>query len=71
MAERSFTALPMIKNPLHYIHKYPQLSQRVLGIEYHQFLQLLEQAELKHNEQKGHGSSSRIPGEHFYINKNP
>ncbi|NJR56006.1 MAG: IS5/IS1182 family transposase, partial [Acaryochloris sp. CRU_2_0] len=52
MVERSFTVLPMIKNPLHYIYKYPQRSKRVLGIEYDQFLQLLEQAELKHNEQK-------------------
>lgn len=52
MVERSFTALPMIKNPLDYIHKYPHRSKRVLGIEYPQFLQLLEQAELKHNEQK-------------------
>lgn len=52
MVERSFTALPMVKNPLAYIQKYPQRSKRVLGIEYPQFLQLLEQAELKHNEQK-------------------
>ena len=50
MVERSFTALPMTKNSLDYIHKYPHRSKRVLGIEYPQFLQLLEQAELKHNE---------------------
>jgi hypothetical protein len=40
----------MTKNPLHYIHKSPQRTKRVLGIAYPQFLQLLEQAELKHHE---------------------
>ncbi len=60
MVERSFTALPTMKNPLHYIHKYPQRSKRVLGIEYNQFLQLLEQAELQHNEQKAKVERQRI-----------
>jgi hypothetical protein len=50
MVERSFTALPMTKNPLHYIRKYPQRTKRVLGIEYPQFVQLLEQAKLQHKE---------------------
>lgn len=45
MVEQSFTVLPMTKNPLHYyIYKYPQRTKRVLGIDYNQFLQLLEQA---------------------------
>jgi Helix-turn-helix of DDE superfamily endonuclease len=48
MVERSFTALPIMKNPLHYIHKYPQGTKGVLGMDYPQFLQLLEQAQLKH-----------------------
>lgn len=42
----------MTKNPLHYIHKYPQRTQRLLGINYEQFLQLLEQAELSHAERQ-------------------
>lgn len=50
MVERSFPALPMLKNPLHYIHKYPQRTKQLLGIDYNQFLQLLEQAQLKHAE---------------------
>jgi hypothetical protein len=52
MVEQSFTALPMTKNPLHYIHKYPHRTQRLLGIEYKQFLQLLEQAQVKHNDRQ-------------------
>lgn len=49
-----------MKNPLHYIHKYPQRTKRVLGIEYNQFLQLLEQAELKHNEQRNEVERQKI-----------
>lgn len=52
MVERSFTALPMMKNPLHYIHKYPERTKRLLGIDYQQFLQLLEQAQLKQAERQ-------------------
>lgn len=40
----------MTKNPLHYIHKYPHRTKRLLGIKYNQFLQLLEQSELKRAE---------------------
>jgi transcription elongation GreA/GreB family factor len=52
MVERSFTALPIMKNPLDYIRKYPHRTKRVLGIDYQQFLQLLEQAELKYAQQQ-------------------
>lgn len=37
-----------MKNPLHYIHKYRHRTKRLLGIDFQQFLQLLEQAELNH-----------------------
>ena len=60
MVERSFTALPKMKNPLHYIHKYPQRTKRVLGIDYNQFLQLLEQAEMKHNERQAEVERQKI-----------
>jgi len=52
MIEQSFTALPIMKNILDYIRKYPHRSKRLLGIDYPQFLQLLEQAQLKHAEQQ-------------------
>jgi hypothetical protein len=52
MVEQSFTALPTMKNPLDYIRKYPQRTKRLLGIDYPQFLQLLEQAQLKQTEQQ-------------------
>ena len=52
MVERNFTALPTMKNPLHYIHKYPHRTKQMLGIDYERFLQLLEQAELKHHERQ-------------------
>jgi hypothetical protein len=38
MVERSFTALPIMKNPLHYIHKYPQRTKGVLGMDYEQVI---------------------------------
>jgi hypothetical protein len=60
MVERGFTALPTMKNPLHYIHKYPQRSKRVLGIDYNQFLQLLEQAQLKHLERQAEIERQKI-----------
>lgn len=60
MVERSFPALPMLKNPLHYIHKYPQRTKQVLGIDYNQFLQLLEQAQLKHAESQSKMERQKI-----------
>lgn len=50
----------MTKNPLHYIHNYPHRTKQLLGIEYHQFLQLLEQAELSHAEQQAQLEAKKI-----------
>ncbi len=52
MVERNFTALPTMKNPLHYSHKYPQRTKRMLGIDYKQFQPWLEQGELKHHQRQ-------------------
>lgn len=49
-----------MKNPLHYIHKYPHRTKRLLGIGYKQFLQLLEQAQLKHTEQQAEAERQKI-----------
>ncbi len=49
-----------MKNPLHYIHKYPHRTKRLLGIDYHQFVQLLEQAELKHAQQQAEIDRQKI-----------
>lgn len=40
-----------MKNPLHYIHKYPLRTKQILGIDYAQFLVLVQQAKLRHQEQ--------------------
>lgn len=60
MVERSFTALPIMKNPLDYIHKYPHRTKRVLGIDYPQFLQLMDQAELAHAQRQGEREAQKI-----------
>jgi hypothetical protein len=60
MVEQNFTALPTMKNPLHYIHKYPQRTKRLLGIDYHQFLQLVEQAQLKQSERQAEIERQKI-----------
>jgi hypothetical protein len=60
MVERSFTALPTMKNPLHYIRQYPQRTKRVLGIDYDQFQQLLEQAQLKHDQRQAEIEAQKI-----------
>ncbi|WP_414574300.1 transposase [Nostoc sp. CCY 9925] len=39
-----------MKNPLHYIHKYQHRSKQILGIDHKQFIELVKQAELKHQE---------------------
>ena len=31
MVEQYFTVLPKMKNPLHYIHKYPDRARKILG----------------------------------------
>jgi hypothetical protein len=63
MVEQSFTALPTMKNLLDYIRKYPQRTKRLLGIDYPQFLQLLEQAQLKQIEQQ-----AAIEGQKIRVN---
>lgn len=60
MVEQSFTALPTMKNPLDYIRTYPQRTKRLLGIDYPQFLQLLEQAQLKQTEQQAEIERQKI-----------
>jgi hypothetical protein len=52
VVEWSFTILPTVKNPLHDIHKYPERTKRLLGIDYPQFMQLLEQCQLKYAERQ-------------------
>jgi len=60
MVEQSFVILPKMKNILHYIHKYPHRTKQVLGIDHAQFLDLLTQAELKHNQLQAEIESQRI-----------
>jgi hypothetical protein len=45
MVEQYFTALPNMKNPLHYINKYPERAKQVLGISIEQFKGLWSQAQ--------------------------
>jgi hypothetical protein len=49
-----------MKNPLDYIHKYPHRTKRLLGIDYQQFLQLLEQAQIKHAVQQAQREHQKI-----------
>ncbi|MDV2997564.1 MAG: hypothetical protein N4J56_007269 [Chroococcidiopsis sp. SAG 2025] len=49
-----------MKNPLHYIHKYPHRTKRLLGIDFQQFLQLLEQAELSHTERQAEVERQKV-----------
>ncbi|PSB47287.1 IS5/IS1182 family transposase [Cyanosarcina cf. burmensis CCALA 770] len=49
-----------MKNPLHYIHKYPHRSKQILGIDGQQFLKLVQQAELKHKEQQALREKTKI-----------
>ena len=39
-----------MKNPLHYIHKYPLRTKQILGISNDQFVYLVKQAELRHQQ---------------------
>lgn len=41
-----------MKNPLNYIHLYPLRAKQILGISYDQFLKLVQQAQLSHQERK-------------------
>lgn len=49
-----------MKNPLHYIHKYPHRTKRLLGINYQQFEQLLEQAALKQAQRQAEVECQKI-----------
>ena len=49
-----------MKNPLHYIHKYPHRTRQILGISYEQFLSLVKQAVERHSNRLG--GKSTIPG---------
>ena len=41
-----------MKNIIHYIHLHPKRARGILGISYDQFISLMEQALLAHQEQK-------------------
>jgi hypothetical protein len=49
-----------MKNPLDYIRQYPHRTKRILGIDHKQFLQLLEQAELKLAQQEAESERQKI-----------
>ncbi|MBU7583218.1 MAG: transposase, partial [Nostoc sp. TH1S01] len=49
-----------MKNPLHYIHKYPHRTKQILGISYDQFLLLVKQAEIRHKEQEFQREEKKI-----------
>ncbi|MFH7029584.1 MAG: hypothetical protein ACHBN1_30475 [Heteroscytonema crispum UTEX LB 1556] len=52
MVERNFDRLTTtkMKNPLHYIQKYPHRTKQILGITNDQFQGLLALAEMQHKE---------------------
>lgn len=60
MVEQSFVILPTMKNPLDYISQYPDRTKGVLGIDHPTFLQLLEQAELKHYQHQAELEKQKI-----------
>lgn len=41
-----------MKNPLHYIHTHPNRTKQILGIDDQQFIALVEEAKLRHEEKK-------------------
>lgn len=49
-----------MKNPLHYIQKYPDRSKQLLGISYDQFVQILTQAELRHTQQQAEMERTKV-----------
>lgn len=49
-----------MKNPLHYIHKYPLRTKQILGISYDQFLLLVQQAELINQKQLNEVEQNKI-----------
>lgn len=50
----------MMKNPLHYIHKYPHRSKQILGISYEQFFLLVKQVELRHKERQAETERQKV-----------
>ncbi|HCF29819.1 MAG TPA: DDE transposase family protein [Cyanobacteria bacterium UBA11049] len=42
----------MMLNPIDYIHNYPGRSKQILGINYKQFLQLVQQASLRQSQRR-------------------
>jgi hypothetical protein len=49
-----------MKNPLHYIHKYPHRTKQILGISYEQFFLLAKQAELRHKEKQAGAERQKV-----------
>jgi hypothetical protein len=49
-----------MSNPIDYIHKYPHRSKKILGISYKQFLQLVQQASLRQNQQRSRLEQTKI-----------
>ena len=49
-----------MKNPLHYIHKYPHRTKQILGISYDQFLSLVKQTEVRHKERQAEAESKKV-----------
>lgn len=49
-----------MKNPLHYIHKYPPRTKQILGISYDQFLLLVKQAELRQKERQAEAERQKV-----------
>ena len=49
-----------MKNPLHYIHKYPLRTKQILGISYEQFFLLVKQVELRHKERQAETERQKV-----------
>ncbi|MDF5710233.1 MAG: hypothetical protein PUP90_21840 [Nostoc sp. S4] len=49
-----------MKNPLNYIQKYQHRIKQILGIDRKQFLELLKQAEFKHQERQAFSESKKF-----------
>jgi len=49
-----------MKNLLHYIHTYPNRIKQILGIDHQQFIALVEEAKLRHEEQKAEVEKAKV-----------
>lgn len=47
-------------NPIDYIHKYPHRTGQILGISYKQFLQLVQHANLRQNQERQRMEQTKI-----------